>query len=358
VISLRSKLKGAKSMSFAEAFLKLEKDHPERQPGSADAQAVLAVIKEQTADWEYKAATKKIPVFHFSLSIMIFIIGSLLAIGLSFLHPFSGLILETILLLLFITELDHPILAKLKPSEAENLLLTIPARSKETQRLIITTNFTTDDFTARPPQLENRIFMCLIYGLGFITFLLLACTVFFKLHLFLFMALLAILGIIILNLLAKENHHTAGLANSAILLELGSILLKARPSTTSVTLFFSGANSLNSGTLEIPKLLKGGPELNYVVNLVDWADKRINLITTDGLLLPQQSDPLLVEILMEVAKEKMIPIQAIKFSDISPVYSLKFNKQKAISVTNPLGLPESAKNLRELLSGLIRKLEH
>jgi hypothetical protein len=345
-------------MNIAEAFLKLEKDHPERQPGSGDAQAVLDEIKEQTAAWEYKAATKKIPVFHFSMSIMIFIIGSLLAIGLSFLHPFSGLILETLLLLLFITELVHPILAKLRTSEAENLLLTIPARSKETQRLIITTNFTTDNFTTRPPQLANRTFMCLIYGLGFVTFLLVASTVFLKSQMFLSFAFLTILGIIVLNLLAKENHHTAGLGNCAILLELGSILLKARPSTTSVTLWFSGANSLNSGTLEIPKLLKGGPELNYVVNLVDWADKRINLITTDGLLLPQHSDPLLVEILMEVAKEKMIPLQAIKFSDISPVYSLKFNKQKAISVTNPLGVPDSAKNLRELLSGLIRKLDH
>jgi hypothetical protein len=348
----------SKKMSISEAFQKLATTHPNRKPGSTDAQAVLSLIKEQTADWESKAEVKKIPVFHFAVTTMVYIIGSLLAIGLSFLHPFGGLLLETLLFIMFVTELVHPILAKIKPSEAENLLLTIPARSKETQRLIITTSIVTDNFIPHPPQLLNRVFLSLIYGLGFLICLLIACSVLFKLQMFLFIALFAIVIIITLHMLVQENDNAKGLGNCSILLELGSILQKARPNTTSVIIFFSGANSLHSSALEIPKLLKGGPELNYVVNLVDWADKRINVVTTDGLLLPQESEPLLVEILMEVAKEKVIPLQTIKFSEISSAYSLKLKKLKTITITNPVGVPEAAKNIRELLSGLIRKLEH
>lgn len=345
-------------MNISEAFQKLATSHPERQPGSVDAQAIFDLIKEETAAWEFKATSKKTPVFHFSVSIMIYIIISLLAIGLSFLHPLGGLIIETLLILLFIIELVHPTLAKIKPGTAENLLLTIPARSKENQRLIITTSVVTDYFNARPARFLNRVYLSLIYGLGFVVLLLMAGNVWLKIPVLLYFALFTVLLIIVLKLLAKDLNQPAGLVNCSILLDLGAILLRARPNTISVSLYFTGANSLNSGVLEIPKLLKQGPELSYVVNLADYADKRINIVTTDGLVFPQQSDPLLVEMMMEVAKEKTIPLQTIKFSEISPAYALKLKKLKAISLTNPSETPEATKNIRELLSGLIRKLDH
>jgi hypothetical protein len=345
-------------MSIFETFQTLAASHPKRQPGSSDARAVFDLIKAETAAWEFKAESKMVPVFHLSVSIMIYIVISLLAIGLSFLHPLGGFIIEALLFVLFVTELVHPVLAKIIPGKAENLLLTIPAHSKETQRLIITTSVVTDHFNARPFHLLNRVYLSLIYGLGFMVLLLMAGNMLLKMPLLLYFAILAILIIIILKLLAKDLNYAAGLANCAILLELGSIMLKARPNTVSVSLYFSGANSLNSGVLEVAKLLKQGPELSYVVNLVDYADKRINVVTTDGLILPQQSDPLLVEMLMEVAKEKAIPLQTIKFSEVSPAYALKLKKMKAISLTNSSEAPSVDKNIRELLSGLIRKMEH
>jgi hypothetical protein len=345
-------------MNISEVFQRLAADHPERQPGSVGAQTALDLIKEATATWEYKPSSKKTPLYHLSASIIVYVFLSILAIGLSFLHPVGGFLAETILFLLFFSELVHPILARVKPGEAENLLLTIPARSKETQRLIITSNITTDYFTARPLQLLNRVYLGLIYGVSFIILLLVAGNMGLHLPLLLYFAFAASVVVIILMLLAKDLGHPTGLVNCSILLELGAILLKARPSTTSVSLYFSGANSLNSGVLAIPKLLKQAPELSYVINLADYPDKRINLVTTDGLVLPQQSDPLLVEMLMEVAKEKTIPLQTIKLSEVSPAYGLKLKKLKVISITNPLQVPDADKNIRELLSGLIRKLDH
>jgi hypothetical protein len=345
-------------MNISEVFQKLATAHPERQPGSAGAKAVLDLIKEESTAWEFQPASKKTPVFRFSVSIVIYAVLSLLAIGLSFTHPAAGFVIQVISFLLLAGDLFQPLLARIKPGAAESLLLTIPARSKETQRLIITSNMTTDYFNAKPSRLSNRIYLSLVYGMGFIILLLLAGNLWLKLSLLLYLAAAVLLMMMILKLLAGEHGYPGGLANCSILLELGAILLKSRPSTLSVSLYFSGANSLNSGVLEIPKLLKQAPELNYVINLANYPDKRINVVTTDGLVFPQQSDSLLVEMFMEVAKEKAIPLQTIKLSEISPAYGLKLKKLKVISITNPLQGAEGDKNIRELLSGLIRKLDH
>ncbi|HBE77267.1 MAG TPA: hypothetical protein DDW65_05735 [Firmicutes bacterium] len=347
-------------MNISETFQKLAAAYPERRPGSQATQTVFDSIKSETATtaWEYKAKSQKIKTYSFSVSMMFFLIGSLLTTGLSFIHPLGGVIIEAILLLLFISELVHPRLAKIKPQASENLICTIPARSKELQRLLITTSVVTDSFNVRPSQIINRVFLGLIYGLGLIVFLMLLGTLWLKSQLPLYLALFALLVMIILKLWSKDQVHPAGLSNCSILLELGAILMKTRPSTTTVTLFFSGANSLNSGILELPKLLKEGPDLSYLVNLESYPDKRINLVTADGLVFPQQSDPLLIELLMEAAKEKDIPVQAIKLSEISPTYALKWRKLKVAALTSPSEGTADAKNIRELLIGLIRKLDH
>ena len=345
-------------MNISESFQKISATHGERAPGSAGVKAVLDFIKQETAGWEFQPSTKKIPVFNFSVSLIVFVVLSLMTVGLSFFHPRGGLIIEVILFIIFSIELVHPIFAKLRPGSAESLLLTIPARSKETQRLVIMSNMTTDYFNALPAQFSNRIYLGIVYGISFIALLLVVVNVRFHQSILLYSAIAALIIVLILKLLAKEKGHPAGLANSAILLELGTLLTKSRPTTLSVSLYFSGANALNSGVLEIPKILKQAPELTYVVTLSNYPDKRINLVTTDGLALPQQSDPLLVEMLMEVAKEKAVPLQTIKLTEISPAYGLKLRKLKALSMTNPLQGPEADKNIRELLSGLIRKLDH
>jgi hypothetical protein len=348
-------------MNISETFQKLAAAYPERCPGSPATQAVFDSIKSETATaaWEYKAKSQKIKTYNFSTSTMFFIIGSLLATGLSFIQPLGGVIIEAVLLLLFISELVHPRLAKIKPQASEDLICTIPARSKELQRLYITTSVVTDGFNTRPSQVINRVFLGLIYGLALIVFLMILGTLWLgKSPLLLCLALFALFAMVILKLWAKDQLHPAGLSNCSILLELGAILMKTRPSTTTVTLFFSGANSLNSGILELPKLSKEGPDLSYVVNLASYPDKRINLVTADGLVFPQQSDPLLIELLMEAAKEKDIPVQAIKLSEISPTYALKWRKLKVAALTSPSEETADAKNIRELLMGLIRKLDH
>ncbi|HEX3048795.1 MAG TPA: hypothetical protein VHY08_28865 [Bacillota bacterium] len=345
-------------MNISESFQKISTDHPERQPGSTGAKAVFDFIKQETSNWEFHASTKKIPLFNFSVSIIIFVILSLLAVVFSFAHPTGGFVVILILFLLFATELIHPVLARLKKGMAESLLLTIPARSKETQRIIIMSNMTTDFFNAQPVKLSNRIYLGLIYGASFIALLMVAGNLWLRLPVLLYLAIAALLIVIVLKLFAKVQGQPAGLDNCALLLELGSLLIKSRPATLSVSLYFSGANSLNSGVLEIPKFLYQTPKLTYVVTLSNYPDKRINLVTTDGLAIPRQSDSLLVEMLMEVAKEKAIPLQTIKLSEVSPAYGLKLKRFKAITITNPLQVPEANRNIRELLSGLIRKLDH
>jgi hypothetical protein len=345
-------------MNISESFHKIADAHPQRLPGSAGAKAVSGFIQQETATWEYQSASKKTSVFNFSVSLYVYVLLSLAAIAFSFTHPGGGLVIAVFLFLIFSAELVHPIFAKLRPGSAESLLLTIPARSKETQKLVIMSNMTTDYFNAMPSQMSNRTYLGLIYGAGFLILLLIAGNLRFKLPLLLYFAIAAVVIVFILKLFGKEQGESAGLSNCSISLELGAILMKSRPSTLSVSLYFSGANSLNSGTLEIPKFLKQSPELTYVVTLANYPDKRINLVTTDGLVVPQQSDSLLVEMLMEVAKEKTIPLQTIKLSEMSPAYGLKLKKLKVISMTNPLETPDADQNIRELLSGLVRKLDH
>ncbi len=345
-------------MNISESFQNISTSYPERQPESAGAKAIYNCIKQETSQWEFHPTTLKIPVFNFSVSLLTYAILSLLAVALSFSHPKGGFVVTLILFLLFATELVHPILARVRKKEAESLLLTIPARSKETQKIVIMSNMTTDYFNALPEKLSNRVYLGLIYGAAFIALLMVASNLWFKLPVLLYFSIAALWIVVILKLFAKVEGHPAGLDNCGVLLELGALLMKSRPSTLSVSLYFSGANSLNSGVLEIPKLLYKAPELTYVVTLSNFPDKRINVVTTDGLAIPRQSDPLLVEMLMEVAKEKAIPVQTIKLSEISPAYGLKLKKKKAITLTNPLQGPDANHNIRELLSGLIRKLDH
>jgi hypothetical protein len=345
-------------MNIAESFQKIAEAHPQRLPASAESKAVSDFIQQETATWEYRPVSKKTSVFNFSVSLYVYILLSLATIAFSFAHPSGGFIVAIILFLICSAELVHPIFARLRPGSAESLLLTIPARSKETQKLVIMSNMSTDYFNAIPSQLSNRTYLWLIYGAGLLTLLLIAGNLWFELPLFLYMAIAALAIVFLLKSFGKKQGEPAGLSNCALSLELGALLMKSRPSTLSVSFYFSGANSLNSGVLEIPKFLKQSPELTYVVTLTNYPDKRINLVTTDGLIIPRQSNSLLVEMLMEVAKEKAIPLQTIKLSEISPAYGLKLQKLKAISITNPLQGPDADHNIRELLSGLIRKLDH
>ena len=97
-----------------------------------------------------------------------------------------------------------------------------------------------------------------------------------------------------------------------------------------------------------------------MVDLSELPDKRIDIISADGAFIPMKSDPLLVELLMEVAREKNIPAQEMKTGQITAAYPLKSKKISTVSITNPSHeyiQPDSNKDIRELLMGLIRKLD-
>lgn len=348
-------------MNISAVFNDLQKKHPERKPGSVGASAVVNEIKNLAATWGGVVKTEKISVYQLKTSILFFSFISLLTLSLELFYPLVGLILQIILNFLLLLETAYPILVKVAAGHGENLMVTIPARSKETQKVVIVTGLSSDTFIDPSPRIAAPIFLGLV--IMFSSLILISQIFYISFHtvILLLFSFIFILGMIYLAFFPKKNDTTnASLNNCAILTELGSILAKTRPTTTTVTLCFSGAHSLNSGVGKIPKLLKNGPEFTYVIDLINLSDKRINVITRDGGILPKKSDPLLVELLMEVAREKGAPTQELKLSEVTGAYPFKFKNIKAVTIANPLLNNESSntdKDLREILIGVIRKID-
>ena len=349
-------------MNVNDLFKELQEKFPTRAPGSLGVTAVIQELERQTSTWSLSSKTEKVTVFPFQTAVGVFGVGSLMAILIGLWYPLWGVFLTGLLLITLLLEFALPILARFKTSRTENFSLTIPARSKETQRVFLIMNLSTDDFIAAPKFLNSEIYLLTLFGLGVTSFLLELVNLLLPLRIFTVLATVPILILLLLAVLPrKENAANSSLNNCAAVLELGSILTKAKPSTTTVTIFASGSRSLNSGVLGLLKQLKTGPQLTYVVNLVDLADKRINVITDEGAILSQPNDPLLVELLMEVSREKSIPVQTIKIKEFTAVLPLKLKQIRTVSVANPLldATELSAdKNVKELLIGLIRKLDH
>lgn len=349
-------------MTIKETFRELAVKFPDRNPGSEGSRAVLAAIKEQTSTWGGPSETQKIPVHNISTSILVFGVVTLIANWWGLSNPLAGVILDLVMVVLLFRETMRPLLAKIRAKQTENLIVTVPARSKETQRVIFVTSYTTDDFIQPAPLITTRVFLTILFSLEAAVILfqtlawILGSTIFSYLSL---VTIVASLGMIFLP--KRREPFDPSLDNCGILLELGSILVKARPFSTTVSFFFCGSRSLNSGVQKLPRLLKGSPNLTYIVDLINLNDKRINIVTADGGIIPKASESLLVETLMEVGREKKLPTQELKFNQITEAYPLKFRGFKTVSVTNPLSgyAGEVAdQDLRELLIGLIRKLDH
>jgi hypothetical protein len=211
-----------------------------------------------------------------------------------------------------------------------------------------------------------RLYLIAVYALGLL--IPVCLLLYWRLQgaFFQYLTLIPILALIFLSLYtSKTAPQDANLNKASVLLELGAILLKSRPLSTTVTLFFTGAKSLNSGVLPVPKFLKTSRStqnapLTYVINLADLPDKRINVVTADGELISRPSEPLLIETLMEISREKKIPTQEIRLQQFTETYPLKFKKIMTVSLTHPQEayIGENAnRDLRELLLGIIRKLD-
>lgn len=354
-------------MKISDTFLELEKQYPERKVNSPGITQIFNAVKEQATALGIGVSTQKISVFNFHVSLLAYIIGSLAIIGLGFFYPWAGFCAGLIFYILLLTEIIRPLFAKLKTVPSKNLLLTIEARSKETQRVLVVTDLSTDSFIQPPPRLSTRPYMITIFLLGLITVICLGLNSLFTHKFILLIAVAPVLVIIYLKIFghtAEGGSETASLNNGALMMELAQILSKGGPFRTSVKFLFTASGSLNSGVLKVEDLLDSRLSFNYIIELINRPDKRINIVTADGLLLPTvKNNPLLVELFMEVARSKNIPVQEIKLRQVTAANTLKYKKNKinTITLTNPLDNYSGAdpqKDLRELIMGLIRKLDH
>ncbi len=332
-------------------FNELSREHPKHGSGSPTAAQAIA---EQATALNLEVVTEKIKVYHFQNSLLSFGLGSLVAflIGISF--PLPGFILQTIFWLLLLGEVKRPVLAKFKSGEAENIVVTIPARSKEVQKIILTAAYDTDPFIPTPPGLKPQLYWDLGLILGLAIPVLQLIGIMLTLPSLLFWSLLPLLMLAVWGVLAKSLPVPPGLTGCTALLETASILTRFRPSITTVVLYFTGGGSLNSGVQKLPALFKG-ENPTYGLNLVEQNRSEIGIINREGFL-PQSGSPLLKELLIEVAAEKSIPVKCVTTSEVTPSYPLLTKKMNAISLAVPVG--ETNDRLRELIVGFIRKIEH
>lgn len=336
-------------------FNELSHEYPERKNGSPEAAKVAQAIAAQASTLNIDPIIEKVKVFHFQNSILSFGLGSLAAILIGLYLPQLGLVLQALLWLLLLGEIKHPVLAKLKTEEAENLVLTIPARSKETQKVILTAVYDTSAFMPTPLALKPRLFwgLCISFGLALPAMQL--SGIILNLPSLALWSLLPLLVLLGFNVLPKKpSGGLPGLNCCNALLEAASILLRFRPSITTVVLYFTGAQPLNSSVQKLPAVFKG-KNPTYGLNLVEQNRQQIGIISKEGFI-PQTGNPLLKEILTEVAAEKSIPVESISTSEVTPSYPLLGKKANVISLAIPTA--ETNENLRELIVGFIRKIEH
>lgn len=332
----------------------LDREYPQRESGSPASAKMAQAIADQAMALNLKAVTERIKVFHFQNSLLSFGLGSLIAIVIGILFPIPGFILQAALWLLLLGEIKQPILAKLKSEEAENIIVTIPARSKEIQKVILTAAYDTYPFISTPSRLKPQLYWGINLTLGLMVPILQLIGIMLKLPSLIFWSLLPLLVLVVWGVLVKTTSVPSGLAGCSALLESASILTRFRPSITTVILYFTGAQSLNSSVQKLPELFKG-ENPTYGLNLVPKNRSEIGIVTREGFL-PKSGSPLLKELLIEVATEKSIPIECITTSEITPSYPFLAKKLDAISLAIPT--KETDENLRELLVGFVRKIEH
>jgi hypothetical protein len=352
-------------MKIADTFQELEKQYPERKVNSPGFTQVFNAVKEQATDFGIGVSSQKIPIFNFHISLLVYIIGSLAIIDLGFFIPWAGFCAGLVFYLLLLTEIIRPIFARLKTVPGKNLVLTVEARSKETQRVLVVTDLSTDSFIQPPPLLSTRTYLITIFLLGLGTVISLGLNCLFTHRFMLLIAVIMVLGIIYLKIFGHSSQNSpenGSLSNSAVMMELAQILSKGGPLGTSVKFLFLASGSLNSGVLKIEDLLDPRLGFNYIIELINRPDKRINIVTADGLLLALvKNHPLLVDLFMEVARAKNIPVQAIKLNQTTAANTMKSKKINTVTLTNPLDDYSGAdpqKDLRELIMGLIRKIDH
>jgi hypothetical protein len=349
-------------MSLIPDFPQLAAEHPDRGPGTAGAAAVFAAIYNTVSGWNTDPQKSEAPVYRFQSSLWGFCLLGLVGLATGYFFPVASPLALLPLALLLLNEFNHPFLARFMPARSENLTLNLPAKNKETQRVFLFASFDSEAFIKCPFGLEPGLYIRLLFGLVAALAVLSLAYAFLGDPLLNHIGLL-LLGVIgIFNLMSKARPRLSSLKNCAAVIEAGSILTKVKPDITTVTLCFTGSQSLNSGMVNLlPEINRGPAELTYVVNLTETAasgGNSIQLITSEGPVGRRSSAPLLISALQEVARVKSLRLATVKTEEFTETYPVNRKKIAPVTLAIPCNDAVSVREIRELLCGLIRKLDH
>jgi hypothetical protein len=349
-------------MSLIQNFSQTGADNPERGPGSAGAKAVLEEIRNTVSGWNADPKKIEAPVYQFQSSLWGFFLLGLIGLAVGYMFPAASPASVLLLFVLLMNEFNNPLLARFTTARSENLLVNLPAKNKEAQKVFLIASFDTDAFIKSPLGLKPELYIQLLFGLAMA--MIVTSLAYLALHnpLLNHFNLFLLFTAGVLNILSKPVTATPSLRNCAAILEAGSILTKVKPDITSVTLGFTGSKSLNSGMVKLlPEINQGPAELTYVVNLTESTDpdaKSVQLFTSEGPVLSKPSEPLLVAALLEVARTKSIRLETAKTGEFTETYPVNRKKIAPVSIAIPANDAVSVREIRELLCGLIRKLDH
>jgi hypothetical protein len=354
-------------MNYYETLLKLSStERAQRQPGFSSAATVIELIKDLTAAWHITPQAIKITGYQFQTSLWRMTALGLLAILFGFAFPVASLIGAILLCVLLLREFSHPLLGKLHTVPAENLLINLPAKNKEAQKVFLVASYDTEPFLKTPFALKPGLYLTVILGI-LAVMVILSVLYLLKLGIFCnYLNLFLLILIVILNRSVKSPaFRPTTLKNCAALLETAAILIKVKPDITSVALCFCGSRSLNAGILAFePEFAKGPEDLTYVVNLIESDDANgakattLQCLASEGALPGKSASPILLDVLEEVARAKSLTLTTAKTCDYTETYPLNRAKIQPVSIVIPQGETVPLRDVRELLCGLIRKLDH
>jgi hypothetical protein len=350
-------------MNYHETLSQISAEHHQRQPGSPGAAAVIELIKTLTTAWNNTPQTVKVPSYQFQNSLWGVTAIGLLSVFLGFAIPIASLVGAILLFVLFLREHSHPLLGKLQTIPAENLLINLPAKNKETQKVFLVASYDTEPFMKTPFALKPELYLTVLLGIIAAMIILSGLYLLQSGEVFNCLNLFLLILIVTLNLSAKNPEpRSTTLKNCAAILETAAILTKVKPDVTSVALCFCGSRSLNSGILSLePEFVKGPENLTYIVNLTESNDANattLQCLTTEGALPGKNASPALLDVLQEVAREKSLTLTDAKTNEFTETYPLNHAKIQPISIVVPQSESVSLRDVRELLCGLIRKLDH
>lgn len=349
-------------MNYFEILYQTAQANPQRHPGSPGATAVLHSLKNLASELNLTPETLSIPVYRFQNSLWIWVGIGLICMLAGFVFPLVSLVGSVFLLFLLFNELSRPLLGKFGFGKAENLIINLPAKNKEAQKVFLVANFDSEAFCATWGTFNPGNFFIIVFAITAAIFFssvgyFLSRLVYLN-HLNLFLLIL----VAVLNGSAKNHANAGTLKNCAVLMETAAILSKVKPDITSVALCLSGSRSLNSGMLAmLPEFAKGPQELTYVVNLTETADTaatKLRIVASEGMIQTKNANQLLVGALKEVAREKSLPIETVNTREFTETYPLNRTKVNPVSILVPQNESVSIREVRELLCGLIRKLDH